>query len=286
MTRERKLVLGIIAVVVIVVIGGFGVYNFMFGATDEASAPISSIPLDVATNPPPEPTETATAVPSPVPTEIEATEEIVEEEAPSATPEPTSTPEATATTEPTATPEPVLRIFEISQEESEVRFTLGELLLGLPNTVVGVTDQVAGQIAVDFEQPAATQLGVILINARTLATDDRFRNDSIRTRILETDDYEFITFTPTALEELPEEIEFGQSIEFQVIGDLLIREVTQPVTFTVSLTPVSETELMGVGTTTVNRADFDLVIPQVDGVADVDEAVLLEIEFVATAVEP
>lgn len=291
MSRERKLVLVIIAVGVIIVIGGIGVYEFMFSATDEPSGPISSVPLEIATDDPAAPTETATTEPSPTETatatEVAATEEAQSSAtpAPTETLEPTATSEPTETPEPTGTPEPNLQLFEISQAESEVRFTLGEILAGQPNTVVGVTDQVAGQIAIDFEQPAATQLGVILINARTLATDDNFRNRSIRTRILQTDAYEFITFTPTAIDGLPEEVVFGQTIEFQVSGDLTIREITRPVTFNMSVTPVSETELSGLGSTIVTRADFELIIPEVEGVADVDEEVLLEIEFAATAVD-
>ncbi len=35
--------------------------------------------------------------------------------------------------------------FEIVQAESEARFTLGGLLNGNPKTVVGVTDQIAGE---------------------------------------------------------------------------------------------------------------------------------------------
>jgi hypothetical protein len=41
--------------------------------------------------------------------------------------------------------------------------------------------------------------------------------------------------------------------------------------------------LVGLASTTILRADFDLTIPQVPAVAGVSEAVLLEIDFVAIA---
>ena len=37
--------------------------------------------------------------------------------------------------------------------------------------------------------------------------------------------------------------------------------------------------------TLIHRADYELVIPEVEGVADVDEAVILEIDFTALVIE-
>jgi hypothetical protein len=53
------------------------------------------------------------------------------------------------------------------------------------------------------------------------------------------------------------------------------------VTFTTTVTVISETRLQGTASTSINRADFELQIPNVASVANVDEVVLLEIEFVA-----
>jgi hypothetical protein len=53
--------------------------------------------------------------------------------------------------------------------------------------------------------------------------------------------------------------------------------------FEVTVTPRSETELQGSARATLLRADFDLRIPSVSSVADVSEEVLLEFDFVALA---
>jgi polyisoprenoid-binding protein YceI len=118
-------------------------------------------------------------------------------------------------------------------------------------------------------------------NARTLETDNNFRNRAIRNRILQTDDYEFITFSPTALTGLPDSVKFGETVTFQIVGELTIREITQEATFEATVTAVSAIELTGTAVATVQRADYELVIPEVEGVADVDEAVTLEIDFAA-----
>src|SRR5690349_8061835 len=83
-------------------------------------------------------------------------------------------------------------LLHISADESEVRFIIDETLLGNPKTVIGVTDQVAGDMLVDFANPAHSQLGAIRINARTLATDNEIRNRALRGQILqsERDEYE------------------------------------------------------------------------------------------------
>lgn len=150
-------------------------------------------------------------------------------------------------------------------------------------TVVGVTDQVAGQIALDPSDLAATQLGVIQVNARTLATDNDFRNRAIKNAILNTDSYEFVTFTPTSISGLPATVTVGQPFTFQITGDLTIKDTTRSVTFDATVTPVSETELSGTASTSVLYRDFNLAIPDSPSVDTVADTVRLEIDFVARA---
>lgn len=197
-----------------------------------------------------------------------------------------ATPEATeeANTDAT-TAERVL--FRINSEESEVRFNIDEELRGNPITVVGTTNQVAGDVVVDFSNPSASQMGTIRINVRTLRTDNTFRNDAIRGRILESsrDEYEFSEFVPTEVLGLPETVTVGDTVEFQIVGNLTIRDVTRTVTFETSVEVVSESRLNGYASTTVLYPDFNLTIPEAPGVANIADEVILEIEFVADRVE-
>jgi polyisoprenoid-binding protein YceI len=174
-------------------------------------------------------------------------------------------------------------IFEIVQAESEARFLIDEVLRGSPVRVVGVTDQVAAQIAIDPANPGATQLGQIVVNARTLATDNEFRNRALRNQILDTNTYEFVTFQPAELAGLPDAVTVGQPFSFQVVGDLTVKDVTQSVTFDVTVTPVSETRIEGLATTTFPYRDFGVRIPEVPSVDLVADDVMLELEFVAVA---
>jgi len=142
---------------------------------------------------------------------------------------------------------------------------------------------VAGQLAVGAKDLSQTQVGVIQVNARTLVTDNDRRNGAIRNFILNTDQYEFITFTPTSITGLSGATQSGQSFTFQMSGDLTIRNVTQSVTFNVTAQGVSASQITGTATATVNRSDFSLTIPSVPNVANVGEEVTLQIDFVADA---
>jgi polyisoprenoid-binding protein YceI len=126
-------------------------------------------------------------------------------------------------------------------------------------------------------------IGPILVNARTLTTDNDFRNRAIKNRILNTNDYEFVTFAPTELVGLPDSVSVGESFAFQIVGDLTVRDATREVTFDAAVTPISETELEGTATTMILYADFGLSIPDAPAVASVEDEVRLEIDFVAVA---
>jgi polyisoprenoid-binding protein YceI len=172
-------------------------------------------------------------------------------------------------------------VAQIVPNESEVRFVIDEVLNGKPNTVIGRTNQVAGEIAVDPNDPTKSRVGTIQVNARTFRTDSSLRNRTIENRILFSDQYEFITFTPNQLVGLPERGAVGQSYTFQIVGDLTIRDVTKPVTFDVTATPKSEARLEGMAQATIRYADYGISIPQVRQVASVADQVRLEIDFVA-----
>lgn len=264
--------LGIAAIVVALV-----AYAFL-KPTAEATAPIQAIPIAIAT--PSE--EPAAALPSAttegsVAVAATATEPAVAEADSSPVAEATEALAEAPTEAPAAQP----TVFEIDQSASQARFVIDEVLRGSPVTVVGATDQVAGQIAVDPTTPAATQLGTIQINARTLVTDDDRRNQAVRNRILMTDQYEYITFTPTSLVGLPDSVTPGESFSFQAIGELTIRDQSRETTWDITVNPLSATQLEGTATTTIAYADWGLAIPSVPFVASVGQQVGLELDFIA-----
>lgn len=176
------------------------------------------------------------------------------------------------------------QLFSVNTDSSQARFIIQETLMGNPKTVIGVTNQIAGQMLIDFENPAASVLGVIRINVRTLETDNEFRNRALRGQILQADrpEYEFAVFTPTALENLPETITTGEAFTFQIVGSLELHGVTRDVTFEATVMPVSTSQIHGTARADVLYADFGMSIPEVAGVADISDTVKIEIDIVAS----
>jgi polyisoprenoid-binding protein YceI len=170
-------------------------------------------------------------------------------------------------------------------EGSQARFYINEVLLGNDKTVEGVTSDVTGDIQFDLASPSTATVGTITINARDLTTDDNRRNGQIQNRILEAskDEFQYITFEPTSIAGLPETATVGDTFNVQMIGNLTIHGMTLEKTFDVAVTVASETQLTGLGSTTITHQEFELSIPRVPLVASVGDEVKLEIEFNAVA---
>ncbi|MDE0631962.1 MAG: YceI family protein [Caldilineaceae bacterium] len=250
-------------------------------ASDAEEAPAAADTVTPA--PEPDPTDTpvpiATLLPDPTDT-------------PAPEPEPTNTPEAEPEPPPTAAPMEASesaeapgmgQTFVIAAEESEARFSIDEELFGQPKTVVGVTNAISGEIRVDAANPGASVIGPIQIEAGTFVTDNDRRNRAIRRFILQSNRYQYITFSSTELSGMPESVAVGDEIEFEVIGDLTVREVTNPVLFIVTLRVISESELWGSAATILVLDNFELTIPEVPSVANVGEEFIVEFDFVARA---
>ena len=176
--------------------------------------------------------------------------------------------------------------FKIVAAESLARFMLEEDLRGVRTTVVGATNELGGSIMVDMANPANSSIGRILINARTLETDNSFRNRALRSSILKSaqDEFEFIVFEPRELSGWSAAgVDVGGSLMFDVNGDLTVTGVTRNVTFATTVTLVSESEIHGSATVNLLHGDFGLVIPDVPSVANVTDDVTLSLEFVARA---
>lgn len=174
-------------------------------------------------------------------------------------------------------------VYTIDTTSSEARFIIEEILRNVDTTVVGTTNQVSGQVALDSGDVQTAEISKILINARALATDQNMRNRAINNQILQTAQYEYISFVPTQLFGLPDTITPGQTYSFQIVGDLTIIGQTREVTFDTQATLVSETELTGLATTTLQYADFGVTIPFATAVQAVADEVTLQLEFTAKA---
>jgi polyisoprenoid-binding protein YceI len=72
-------------------------------------------------------------------------------------------------------------------------------------------------------------------------------------------------------------------LTLDVSGDLTIRHVTRSETFRVVVQVVAADRLEGEAATVISRAEYELSIPSVEGVAEVGDEVELSLSFRALA---
>jgi polyisoprenoid-binding protein YceI len=277
-----KMILGAVLLVVVAGVGYAG-YS-IFRPPAQASGPITSLPISQAPATVTKPAAAATTAPAASPAAA----------APATAASPVAVSSgygSSASTVPAspvaaapaaAKPAAAAPIFEIDQDASSAKFIIDEILRGAPKTVIGETNQVAGQIAADLKDIDAAKVGAIRVNARTLTTDAESRNRMLQNQILQTGQHEFITFTPTRMVGLPETATVGQPITFQMVGNLVIKGTEREATFDVTMTPTSEDRLEGTAKSTIKYADWGVSIPQVPSVTGVSDELGLELNFVAT----
>jgi polyisoprenoid-binding protein YceI len=173
-------------------------------------------------------------------------------------------------------------VYRISQKDSYVTFTLGEELRKVPTVVVGTTTEIAGDLAITDSH---IDVGAIKIDARTFVTESEKRNDTINRRLLKSGDAgnEYITLK-SASSDFQGTIVPGKSVSFNITGDLFIAGVTKFAVFKVTAIVLGD-KLVGTAQTKVKLADFDIKIPTLDFIANVDEDVLVNINISADKVQ-
>lgn len=174
------------------------------------------------------------------------------------------------------------KLLKIEQASSQVSFALNEVLSGVPTHVVGTSSAVAGEISLNLNRAQLT-ISEIKIDARTLKTDIERRNNAIARFILESINpgNEYITFKTTQITDLPEKIEVGQKFSYSISGDLTIKGITKQVTFQATSLAREDGAFEGSASSTLSYADFNIHIPSLSFLANVDKEVVLSINFVA-----
>lgn len=267
-----------IGIVVVLVVAGLA-YVWFSGGSGEPSTDVTAPP--VTTAPPAPPAGEAEQEETPVDTEA------ADPGATAATTTATSAVTTSTSAPPAADPDagPAAVVYRIDKAESTVRFEIDEILNGSPKRVVGTTNEVAGEILIDFDDPTASSLGAVVINVRTLQTDSSFRDRATRGPILGSarDENEFATFEPTDITGFPDQVTVGDRVSLTVVGDLTLSGVTLPVEFAVEVAIGSTERIEVSGAATVLRSDFGLVVPDVPSVSDVADEVTLAIDLVLVA---
>jgi polyisoprenoid-binding protein YceI len=204
---------------------------------------------------------------------------------------PPATEAPAAASQPSGAPVSGQRTFVIVPEESKASYLVDEQFfagalekLGVAAgeyDVVGSTQAIEGQLQLNLDD-LSSALGdnSFTVQMNTFATDQRDRDNWIRTDGPRFDSYPLAAFTATAIEGAPAAYNEGDAVSFKLIGDLTIREVTQPVTFDVAATLVGDT-LTGVATARAKMSDFGIDPPNFANTLTVADEFGMEVAFTA-----
>src|SRR2546428_3082129 len=127
-----------------------------------------------------------------------------------------------------------LERFVIIPTESQVAYHVGEIFFKthLFHVATGITRTIQGDLLIDRVNPRRSQIGPITVNISQFASDDVGRDVAIRalwlTLWLMSSRYPIATFTPTAIEGLPDTYVQGRAVAVRITGNLRIRQVTRP----------------------------------------------------------
>ena len=135
----------------------------------------------------------------------------------------------------TPTPTTGLQKYTIVPAQSTVSYSVHENLIFMgvgSNTAVGKTQSVQGSFFAGFTgTPTVTQTDII-VDLTTLQTDSSQRDGHVQD-YLETSQFPNAEFVSTNVKELPSTYTAGQTITYQMIGNLKLHGVTNAETFTV-----------------------------------------------------
>ncbi len=223
----------------------------------------------------------STPVPTTAPAPTNAPPTVAPTAAPTSAPQPTAAPQNTPTTQATTAPATSgenIR-FVLVESSNEARFRVREQLAGvsLPSDAVGATKTISGTIVTTKDGKIVKEQSKITIDISTLKSDRTQRDNFLRDNTLQTRRYPNVVFIPTEAQGLAWPIKDGP-IEFKLIGDMTVREVTKSIPWDVKLT-VAGNDAKGQATTSFKFSFFNLEQPRVPSVLSIEDNIKLEIDL-------
>lgn len=187
----------------------------------------------------------------------------------------------------TGTPIPAtgLTTFEIVSSQTTASYSVYEDLIfeNKPNNeAIGTTHAVTGSFKIRSSTSPLVAGMNITVDLRTLQTDSSRRDNYVRQNALQTDTYPYATFVSVSTQGLPASYTDGQTVHFQLIGNLTMHGKTNKETFAVTGKVMGNT-ITGTATSTIYMTDFGIQPPNLANIAIAQNKVVVTIAFTAKA---
>jgi polyisoprenoid-binding protein YceI len=191
----------------------------------------------------------------------------------------------------TSTRESGSRVFVIDSEQSSASYMVDEEFLpdmlskyGIPagrGDTIGTTPIVEGTLELNLDD-LSTPLGENSFRAdlSQLTSDQALRDQWLQQQGPQFSQYPDAVFVAESVDNAPDEYSEGDEVVFELVGEITIREITNPVTFEVSATLIGGT-LTGTAAANLRLTDFDIEPPNFANTLRVEDEFQLRVDFVA-----
>lgn len=173
--------------------------------------------------------------------------------------------------------------YEITEEFFDgAEITLGRKMAEGRKQTIGQTGAVAGYLALDFAaEPPQLLAADFTVDISTLATNRSERDTMLRNNWLESAQYPQARFVATAVDNLPAAVRPGESVTFDLLGDLTIREVTLPVRLATTAV-LTDDAITADATVGLTMTDFGFQPPSLANAVAVENAFTVFVQLTAT----
>lgn len=148
---------------------------------------------------------------------------------------------------------------------------------------IGSTQQISGRLTLDLDNlDNALGENSFTVMLNTLESDQGLRDGYIRNNGPRFNAFPEATFIATSIEGAPAAYNDGDEVNFRLIGDITIRDITAPVTFDVAARLTGDI-LTGVAETNLKMSDFGIEPLSFLGTLTVADDIGVKVEFTAQA---
>ncbi len=170
--------------------------------------------------------------------------------------------------------------FVVAGEGNEARYRVREQLAGIdfPSDAVGVTSGITGGITFDQHGQPVRAESKVTIDLTSLKSDRDRRDNFLRRRTLETEQFPNAELVPTAVKGLAWPLPTSGTVTFEMTADFTVHGVTKPTTWQVTAT-ISGGSVTGTAKTQFTFEHAGLTKPRVASVLSVDDDIKLEYDF-------
>ncbi len=185
----------------------------------------------------------------------------------------------------TGTPIPTtgLKTFQIVPAQTTASYSVYENLIfqSKPNNdAIGTTHSVQGSFKIRTGASPLVAAMNITVDLRTLQSDAQRRDTFIQQNSLQTDTYPNATFVSVSTQDLPSSYSDGQTVHFQLTGNLTMHGKTNKEVFDVQGKIVGNT-ITGTATSTIYMTDFGIEPPNLANIAIAQNKVVITLTFTA-----